>query len=126
MVSISGISGSVTILKIFYLNLEQPIIVGYQFSYYLIRFWEIRKFLTNGLRESPCSRYTHLKNIYFYHIVIFNRKIIPTPPPFLRNKINSVLHQIRTVKSIEASLHTLNIIYHSDGIVQPNKSCLFK
>jgi hypothetical protein len=31
--SISGISRSVTILKIFYLNLEQSIIVSYQFSY---------------------------------------------------------------------------------------------
>jgi hypothetical protein len=33
MASISAISGSVAILKIFYLNLEQSIIVGYQFSY---------------------------------------------------------------------------------------------
>jgi hypothetical protein len=33
MASISGISGSVAILKIFYLNLEQSIIVGYQFLY---------------------------------------------------------------------------------------------
>jgi hypothetical protein len=31
--SISGISGSIGILKMFYLNLEQLIIVGYQFSY---------------------------------------------------------------------------------------------
>jgi hypothetical protein len=54
MASISGISGSVAILKIFYLNLEQWIIVGYQCSYYVIQLWEIRKFLTNGLRESPC------------------------------------------------------------------------
>jgi hypothetical protein len=40
MASISSISGSVAILKIFYLNLEQSFIVGYQF-------WEIRKFLMN-------------------------------------------------------------------------------
>jgi hypothetical protein len=33
MASISGISGSVAILKICYLNLEQLTIVGYQFSY---------------------------------------------------------------------------------------------
>jgi hypothetical protein len=33
MVSISGISGCVAILKIFYFNLEESIIVGYQFSY---------------------------------------------------------------------------------------------
>jgi hypothetical protein len=40
MASISSISGSVAILKIFYLNLEQSFIVGYQF-------WEIREFLMN-------------------------------------------------------------------------------
>jgi hypothetical protein len=45
MASISGLSGSVAILKIFDLNLEQSILVGYQFSYYVIPFWEIRKFL---------------------------------------------------------------------------------
>jgi hypothetical protein len=50
MVSFSGISGSVTILKIFYLNLEQPLIVGYQLSYQ----YHFGKFLTKGLRESPC------------------------------------------------------------------------
>jgi hypothetical protein len=33
MASIFGISGSVAILKIFYMNLEQSIIVGYIFSY---------------------------------------------------------------------------------------------
>jgi hypothetical protein len=33
MASISGISGDVAILKIFHLNLEQSIIVGYQFLY---------------------------------------------------------------------------------------------
>jgi hypothetical protein len=33
MASISGTSGSVTILRKFYLNLEQSIIVDYQFSY---------------------------------------------------------------------------------------------
>jgi hypothetical protein len=33
MESIYGIYGSVAILKIFYVNLEQSIIVGYQFSY---------------------------------------------------------------------------------------------
>jgi hypothetical protein len=51
MESISGISGSVTILKIFYLNLEQSIIVGYHRLpiFILIRFWQIRKFLRNGL-----------------------------------------------------------------------------
>jgi hypothetical protein len=40
----------------------------------LIRFWEIRKFLTNGLRESPCicilildvSRFQKLKNVILY------------------------------------------------------------
>jgi hypothetical protein len=60
--SISGISGSVAILKIFYLNLEQWMIVGYQFSYYVIRFWEIRKFLMNGLRESACMYNKLIKN----------------------------------------------------------------
>jgi hypothetical protein len=47
MASISGLSGSVAILKIFDLNLEQSILllVGYQFSHYVIPFWEIRKFL---------------------------------------------------------------------------------
>jgi hypothetical protein len=50
--SISDISESVAILKIFYLNLERSTVVGYQFSYYVIRFWEIRRFLTNRLRES--------------------------------------------------------------------------
>jgi hypothetical protein len=33
LASISDISESVAILKIFYLNLEQSTIVGYQFSY---------------------------------------------------------------------------------------------
>jgi hypothetical protein len=56
MASISSISGSVAILKSFYLSLEQSIIVSYPFSYYVIRFWEIRKFLTNGLGESACIR----------------------------------------------------------------------
>jgi hypothetical protein len=41
------------ILKIFYLNLEQSIIVQLPI-FILIRFWEIREFLTNRLRESPC------------------------------------------------------------------------
>jgi hypothetical protein len=46
-----------------YLNYEQSIIVSCQFSYYVIRFWEIRKFLTDGLRELACTRII----LTFYH-----------------------------------------------------------
>jgi hypothetical protein len=54
MASISGISGSAAILKIFHLNYSQlPIFI-------LILFWEIKKFLMNGLHESACIVYFFL------------------------------------------------------------------
>jgi hypothetical protein len=74
MGSISGISGSVVILKIHILSELGAVDYSQLPIFTLIQFWEIGKFLTNELRESACimyvetRRYEKRKNVFVMRI----------------------------------------------------------